>query len=145
MPRLRARQATALVASIWTILLSGAGCTRYAETRVFLHGDVVDEMGRPIARAVVRLGKRETLTDQRGRYRFLYLTRCLHAGIGKAGYKNETLEVFGPGLKPAAIDFEIATAEFVGPATCAKDTDKFLRVTLLPAAPGGEPAARESR
>lgn len=150
MPRLRARYTTSLMAALTSLAVCavlGGGCTRYAETRVFLHGDVVDEEGRPVPRAVVRLGNRETLADLRGQYRFLYLTRCLQAGVGTAGYKNESLEVFSPGFEKAEQAFEIAAAEFVGPASCPKDTDKFLRVTLLPrAATGdGELKATESK
>lgn len=125
MSRLRVLQVIGLLS------IACSGCVRYSTSRIYLRGDTVDEDLRPVPHAVVRLGDRETVSDARGKYRFLYLDRCLRVGAGTLGIKNDTIRSFAPGFEPFAVGFHLDSIELVGGSMCPKDVEKFLRLTLV--------------
>ena len=116
-------------------LVSTGGCARHASTRVFLHGDVVDEDEHSIAGAVVRQEKIETLSDDKGHYRMLFLVRCLRGGVGPQGVQTKTLEAYAPGFKKTEMGYLLDAIEMIGTGSCPRDTDKFLRLVMLKSKP----------
>ncbi|MBI3543721.1 MAG: hypothetical protein HY075_10660 [Deltaproteobacteria bacterium] len=127
----RIRQAVTAALVLGVLGVFGGGCTRYAYTRVFLHGEVEDEDGRPVPFAVVRVGEMESISDDNGHYRFLYLASCLRGSAGVQGVQTPDLEGYAPGFKPAIVGYHLDTIEVVGGGTCPADTDKYLRLSLV--------------
>jgi hypothetical protein len=106
------------------------GCGRYAYTRVFLHGDVEDEDGRPVPFAIVRLGWFETTADARGHYHMLYMATCLRGYVGIQGVQTPELETFANSYEKSVLGYHLDTIELVGGGSCPADSDKFLRVVM---------------
>jgi hypothetical protein len=127
MPGIRAGKIAFAILLLATL---GTGCSRYAHTRVLLHGTVEDEDGRPVPFAVVRVGDLETLSDESGRYHLLYLASCLRGTAGIQGVQTPDVEAFALNYEKAVIGFHLDTIELVGGGSCPADSDKYLRVTM---------------
>lgn len=126
----------ALVAALG-LVVAAPGCARLAYTRVFLHGEVEDEDGKPVPFAVVRLSEFETVSDEKGHYRALYVARCLRATMGIQGVQSPEVEVFATGYADYRLAFHLDTIELVGGGSCPADSDKYLRLILArPRIPG---------
>ena len=119
----------ALVALV-LVLVAAPGCSRFASTRVFLHGEVEDEDGKPVPFAIVRLGDLETLSDEKGHYRVLYLAQCLRGTVGVQGVQTPEVEVYSTGYPNYRLGFHLDTIELIGGGSCPADSDKFLRLIL---------------
>jgi hypothetical protein len=113
------------------LLAFGSGCTRFAYTRVFLHGDIQDEDGRPVPFAIVRLGPLETLADENGHYRMLVIANCLHGLVGIQGVQTPELETYAYGYEPTSLGFHLDTIEMAGGGSCPADSDKLVRVAMV--------------
>lgn len=124
--RTRAR----LVVCALVLLLGSAGCSRYASTRVFLHGEVEDEDGKAIPFAVVRLNDFETLADERGHYRALFLAECLDGVIGAQGIQTPEVQAFATGYPSVRLGFHLDSIKLIGGGSCPADTSKYLRLIL---------------
>jgi hypothetical protein len=113
------------------IAASLAACSkRNVQTRVFLHGDTVGEDEKPVPFTVVRLGSRETVSDEHGKFGFLYLEDCMRLGAGTAGVSNDEVRAFADGFEPFSVGFQLASVELVGFSSCPKQTNKYLRLRL---------------
>lgn len=140
MQGIRAGKLAIQAVGLGALLLAAAGCSRYAYTRVYLHGTVEDEDGRPVPFAVVRQGEIETLSDENGKYRLLYLANCLRSGVGIQGVQTPELEAYAVSYERTVLGYHLDTIETVGGGSCPADTDKFLRVTMVhPGASGQQP------
>lgn len=116
------------------LLLAGSfgGCrSRRAVTKVFLHGETVDDQMRPIANVVVRLRGRETISDQTGRYRFLYLAHCLRPGAGARTTIDDEVRAYAKGFELFRMEYGLPAKELLGTSSCPKETDKYLRLELI--------------
>ena len=109
------------------VIAAFPACSRFASTRVFLHGEIEDEEGRVVPFAVVRVGPFETLSDGEGHYRVLYMADCLRGTVGIQGVQTPELEVFAKDYAPYKLGFHLDTME---EAHSHKGLDAFNRPRL---------------
>jgi hypothetical protein len=108
-----------------------SACTRHASSRIFLHGDTVNEREEIVPYAVVRIAGRESISDENGHYRFLFVEPCLRAFAGTHGIETLDLEGFSPNYERFNVGVHFDTMEMVGLASCPADTDRYIRVTFV--------------
>ena len=127
-------------ASVVVMLLIAAtlasGCTRNIVTRLYLHGDVVDEFNeQPISGAVVRFNDLEQATDSQGRFRRLVLVECLEPSVEvpllTSRISEYEIQSFAASYVPVLLKFQLLKASLIGKEQCPKEADQYLRVRMV--------------